>query len=349
MRKDDLPWNNRAEEEEFFDPVYLHKKSKSIWAIAGGKGGTGKSFLSLNMAISMAFSGMKTVLIDLDILSPSLNIFFNKDNKKSLDDYYRDKSLQLEDILVPSIFSNLSLIKGAMSVNSIPKSNRELLRLNADLDYLDADIIILDIGAGSHNLSTDYFNFADKNILVLNPNPQSVLSSYFFLRQSLYSKICFLIRNATSEKGFVKKLETYFNDESISPLELVEITSEYSKTVGSMLLDYLFKYKPKIILNKVESKSDSIFYNKLHDTVSSYLNLNIELISEIKYDSKVEQSLKDEVPFILKYTEKDLSQKILETALSLDDKSTDLNPKYLKQILKENKPLIRMNNNNLLH
>ena len=345
MRKDDLPWNNRVEEEEYLDPVYLNKKAKSIWAIAGGKGGTGKSFLSLNMAISMAFSGMKTVLIDLDILSPSLNIFLKKDNVKSLDDYYKDSSISLDDILIPSIFDNLSLIKGAMSVNSIPKSNRELLRLNADLEYLDADIIILDIGAGSHNLSTDYFNFATKNILVLNPNPQSVLSSYFFLRQSLFNKISFLIRNASTGKGFDKKLESYFNDDNISPLELVEITSEYSSTVGSMLLDYLFKYKPKVILNKVESKDDSLYFDKLHDTVSSYLNLNIELISQINYDSKVEKSLKDETPFILKYTEKDLSKKILETALQLDDKTAQVDSKYLKQILKEN----RSNNKNLLH
>ena len=44
-----------------------------IWPIGGGKGGTGKSFLTSNMGILLARQGFKTLLIDADLGAPNLH------------------------------------------------------------------------------------------------------------------------------------------------------------------------------------------------------------------------------------------------------------------------------------
>ena len=56
--------------------------SPEIWAIGGGKGGTGKSFLTCNIAASLAQQGKKVVMIDADFGGANLHSFFTLPKKK---------------------------------------------------------------------------------------------------------------------------------------------------------------------------------------------------------------------------------------------------------------------------
>ena len=94
--------------------------------------GDGKSYVSSNIALSLAILGKKVALVGLDIRKPMLAQYFNLSNKGHLTDYLAEPDVQLDDIIVPSgEHENLDLLPCGV----IPPNPSELLQ-TARLDEL---------------------------------------------------------------------------------------------------------------------------------------------------------------------------------------------------------------------
>ena len=68
-------------------------------------------------------------------------------------------------------------------------SHLRRVRLVRGLRQLDADIVLLDLGAGAHASVLDYFLVSDDGILVLQPEPTSIENAYSFLRAAFYRRL----------------------------------------------------------------------------------------------------------------------------------------------------------------
>ena len=87
--------------------------------------GDGKSYVSSNIALSLAILGKKVALVGLDIRKPMLAQYFNLSNKGHLTDYLAEPDVQLDDIIVPSgEHENLDLLPCGV----IPPNPSELLQ-----------------------------------------------------------------------------------------------------------------------------------------------------------------------------------------------------------------------------
>ncbi len=65
------------------------EKEGKIWAIGGGKGGTGKTFVTSAMGTYIAGKGKRVLLIDIDIGGANLHSFLGISRpKKSLTDFF---------------------------------------------------------------------------------------------------------------------------------------------------------------------------------------------------------------------------------------------------------------------
>ncbi|NQU63191.1 MAG: P-loop NTPase, partial [SAR324 cluster bacterium] len=97
---------------------------KGIWAIAGGKGGVGKSFLCSNLSIDLAQRGNSVVLIDADFGGPNLHTFMGISTSIiSVSDFIKNTQLNLDDILIPTGIPNLKLASGAQDVLGMANLN----------------------------------------------------------------------------------------------------------------------------------------------------------------------------------------------------------------------------------
>ncbi len=157
------------------------QKDIPIFSFSSGKGGTGKSFLILNIAVKLAELGNKVLLVDADFNFANLNTMLNINPKKNLSDYFLGKE-KFENIIY-SVIKNLDLISGISGLESriseidINRMFLELQRINNEYD-----IILIDNSSGASNFTVAVLKNSTYNIIVLNTDPTSVMDSYVILK-----------------------------------------------------------------------------------------------------------------------------------------------------------------------
>ena len=94
----------------------IKRKPAEIWAVAGGKGGTGKTFVISNLALHLALQNRKTILVDGDFGGPNLHSCFGiKRPKQSLTDFF-DKKVPLERLLVEVVQVLVPILEGVVQL-----------------------------------------------------------------------------------------------------------------------------------------------------------------------------------------------------------------------------------------
>lgn len=137
--------------------------------VTSGINSEGKSYVSSNIALSLAILGKKVALVGMDIRKPMLAVYFGLNTKGHLTDYLAEPSVSLDDIIVPSgEHKNLDLIP----CGTIPPNPAELLQaerveeLFAELrkryDYIIVDTAPLALVSDTYHLD----RIADMTIFV---------------------------------------------------------------------------------------------------------------------------------------------------------------------------------------
>ncbi|MBL8058124.1 MAG: polysaccharide biosynthesis tyrosine autokinase, partial [Anaerolineales bacterium] len=123
--------------------VGVDRPLKTI-VITSANAGDGKSSVALNLALMMAQSDKRVVLLDADLRRPSLHRVLGIPNREGLSDLFRGR-LHLDDVLRPGKVPRLQIITSG----TVPPNPTELLssqRMDQILDELKgvADVVIVD-------------------------------------------------------------------------------------------------------------------------------------------------------------------------------------------------------------
>jgi flagellar biosynthesis protein FlhG len=183
------------------DPVM--PRSPKIVAIGGGKGGVGKTVLAASIGMGLAMLKRQVVCIDADFAGANLRSALGiRDPEKTYADFLL-RGEPLESVLTP--YTGMESLRilcgadGAVESSQMPHAKKE--KLIRHLRKLDADFIVIDLGAGSHYAILDLFLEADLGIVLINPDPLSILESYNFVKQSFYRKLLREFHPITRERG----------------------------------------------------------------------------------------------------------------------------------------------------
>ena len=139
--------------------VVTQKRKSKIIPIASGKGGVGKTELCANLGVRLGQLGKKTVLIDLDMGGSNLHSALNMKNKNpGVGNYLSDKKLSFDSLIVETGYSNVSFIPGDVLVAGTPNlTYGQKNGLLKQIEKIDADYILLDLGSGASNNVVDFF------------------------------------------------------------------------------------------------------------------------------------------------------------------------------------------------
>ena len=132
---------------------------KKIWAIAGGKGGTGKTVITSNLGVGLAILGYKVILIDGDLGGADLHLSFGIPvPRRNLNDFLSGRVPTLDDVILPTKSDNLSLICGGSELIGLANLHHQRKeKLKRHINRLDADYILVDLGAGTAYNTLDFF------------------------------------------------------------------------------------------------------------------------------------------------------------------------------------------------
>ncbi len=280
----------------------IKKKDCEIWAIGGGKGGTGKSFAISSMGNYLASKGKRVVLIDADLGGANLHTFLGINKPKiSLTDFF-EKGLPLSELIVDSGIANMGLVVG--NLNSLASDNikyTQKLKLFRQIRNLDTDYVLIDLGGGTHYNVIDAFLHADKMIVMIVPELLSIENMYHFIKNVLFRKLMYSL-NTHGLKRMLLETWKYRNSHRIRNIkELIEYLMGQSQQVRDILNREISGFKIYLILNQIRSSQEIRIGNSMKSVCIKYLGFHAQYVGYIEHDDCVYRCINRRQVFMQTY------------------------------------------------
>ena len=291
---------------------------KRVWAVAGGKGGTGKTMVTTNLGVGLAILGYKVILIDGDLGGADLHLSFGMPvPKRNLNDFLSGRVPNLDDVLLHTHSANLSLICGGselIGLANLPYQRKE--KLKRHINQLDADFILVDLGAGTAYNTLDFFVISNEGVIVCNPEPQAKIDAYAFVKNAVYRRLL----QTFGRNTILKDLIINFGNNAQRALKIRDLIALIGKEVpeyASRAQEIVDTFQPKLIMNKVRKKSQLEDANRFIYLVREYLNVEMKCLGHIEYDERVVDACEKMHPFLLDSPTSKVSLSIYNTLFNM--------------------------------
>ena len=158
-------------------------KPVKVIAVSSGKGGVGKTNVSINLALSMARQGKEVMLLDADLGLANVDVLLGLNTEYDLSHVIRGERT-LEEIIVEGP-SNIKVIPASTGISGManldPAEQMGLVSAFSDLSCA-VDVMIIDTGAGISNSVVKFCGASQDVIVVVHDEPASITDAYAFIK-----------------------------------------------------------------------------------------------------------------------------------------------------------------------
>jgi flagellar biosynthesis protein FlhG len=297
-----------------------------IIPIAGGKGGVGKSLLAVNLSIALAQMNKKVVLADLDLGGSNLHMMLGSGKKQSgIGTWLTRSDVVFEDIVLDTEYKNLKFIPGDAEIPGLANIQQNQKRkLIKNLGALDADFVILDLGAGTSFNTLDFFLMSGAGIIVTAPALTATLNAYLFLKNVVFRMILTSYNGKSPARAYLDELasdgdglQRVYIPGLLDKLE----TLDPAKSAG--FRKKLEKFSPMMVMNLIDDPKDSVKAEKIKRSCEQYLGVDMEYLGVIYRDPMQDIALNSRLPIIRYKPESVISMAIYRMADRVIQKSSE--------------------------
>ncbi len=269
-------------------------------AVGGGKGGIGKTLVSVNLGIALAQKGQRVVLIDADLGGANAHTCLGiPQPTTTLSDFVARKVTRLDDLRVASGVPNLSLIGGASdaldAANLKYQQKQKLLR---NLHGLDADTVILDLGAGTSFNVLDFFLVAQHGVLVLLPEPTSIENAYRFIKGAFFRRMQEL-EQALGVDDLLEMAMSTREGAVRTPLEFVNRAREVNPEAGARLQRELESFRVRLVVNQSRGPGDEEVGHAVVSAWRRFFGLQLDFLGAVAYDDDAWRAIRKRRPLLV--------------------------------------------------
>ncbi|MHC4220370.1 MAG: nucleotide-binding protein, partial [Planctomycetota bacterium] len=225
--------------------------------MGGGKGGVGKTVVASSLAIALARSGLRCVAVDADFGAANLHTLLGVPEPRwSLRHFLTGEAPGLEEIACSTSTPQLRLVSGARaSVDAANLGYARKLKMIRHLRKLDADEVVIDLGAGSNFDTLDFFVSADLNLAVVTPEPTAIENTYHFLKAAWFR----VMRPAAMREEVRESLLLVLGgrrDRRLPPNALLEALSQVDPHAAAELKQLVDAFRPGLVVNRATSSAE---------------------------------------------------------------------------------------------
>ncbi len=288
-----------------------------ILPIGSGKGGVGKSVIATNLSIALAEAGKRVILADLDLGGSNIHTILGlRSIEKGIGTFLGKERIDFKDIIVETEYFGLKFIPGDAEIPGIANlKSYQKQKLIRNLYSLDADFLIVDLGAGTNYNVMDFFLMSGNGLIVTNPTLTAILNAYLFLKNAVFRLMSSTFTKKTEASKYIESLA-----KEGSPLQRVYIPKLLSKIKEidpesyGKYVSATQKFHPNLILNMLDDPKDADKAIKLRRSSKEYLGLDVEHLGVIYRDDLQDIALGSRLPIIRYKPNSVLSQAIYRIA-----------------------------------
>jgi len=244
-------------------------KPIKVVAVTGGKGGVGKTNVSVNLSIALAQLRRRVVLMDADLGLANVDVLLGLEVKHSIADVL-DGTHTLRDVMVngPGGIKVVPATSGVQQLTQLsPQEHAALVHAFSDIgDQLD--VLVVDTAAGISDMVVNFVKASQEAIVVVCDEPSSITDAYALMK--LLNKehgifrfrvVANMTRSVQEGRQLFEKLNAVcgrFLDASLQYLGHVPFDENVRKSVQSRkcLLEAMPNSKASLAIKEIAKKVD---------------------------------------------------------------------------------------------
>ena len=154
-----------------------------VIAITSGKGGVGKTNVSVNLSVALSDTGKRVMLLDADLGLANVDVLLGLRPESNLS-HVIDGTRTLEEVIVKGP-SGIMVVPAASGVKRLAElssiENAGLIRAFSELNH-DIDTLIIDTAAGINESVTSFSRAAQEVVVVVCDEPASITDAYALIK-----------------------------------------------------------------------------------------------------------------------------------------------------------------------
>jgi flagellar biosynthesis protein FlhG len=290
-----------------------------IIPVASGKGGVGKSLVSANLGVAFAQAGKKVVVADLDLGASNLHLVLGHHApKRGIGTFLSHPRSDFSEVITTTDIPGLRFIPGDTEIPGLANLKvsqlKTLVRNLVSLQH-DTDILVIDLGAGTHQSILDFFLLSGQGIVVSAPAVTAVLNAYVFLKNTVFRLMFTSFAPNSRARAYLEKLRKDGpNQQQLYIPNMLPSIQRIDRASFRNFTAKLERLHPRLIMNMVNEPRDADVAMKIRRSCEEYLDLKIEHLGVMYRDTLQDTALASRLPITLYKPQSMLSQAIYRIA-----------------------------------